>query len=88
MVSPAIVTATPPLTWKARRAWSPLTVSRAAPGPSMSRLLVMGSSPLVSVMVLSRIDGAKMIVSPLRAAVIAARRDPRRCRWCSGRRGC
>lgn len=39
-----------PLMSKTRLALLPLMVSLLAPGPSISRLLVMSSSPLVSVM--------------------------------------
>src|SRR5262249_34955377 len=76
IVIPAMVTVTPPLISKMRLASLPLTVSWFAPGPSMSRFLVMASSPLVSVMVWPRRLGAKLMVSPLWAAAISPRSEP------------
>ena len=71
-----MVTVSPPLMSKTRFALLPLMASKLAPGPSMSRLLLNASSPLVSVMVWPSRVGAKTIVSPLPAALIAARREP------------
>ena len=76
IVIPAMVEVTPALMSKTRLAWLPLTVSCFAPGPSMSRLLVMASSPPVSVMVWPRRLGEKLMVSPLWAAAISPRSEP------------
>ena len=64
------------LTLKTRLWLLPLMASRPAPGPSMSRLLLIASSPLVSVIVWPLRLGAKTIVSPLLASLIVSRRDP------------
>src|SRR5262245_56209712 len=76
MVRPARVTVSLLLMSKTRLASLPLTAKRLAPGPSMSRFLLIASSPLVSVIVWPLRLGAKRMVSPLRALVIAARSDP------------
>jgi hypothetical protein len=77
------VTVTPPLMSKTRLWWLPLTASWSAPGPSMSRFLVMASS-LVSVMVWPRRLSSKTIWSPSWAAAMAARREPSAAIACRG----
>src|SRR5262245_31615865 len=76
IVIPAMVTVRPALMSKTRLAWLPLTVSWFAPGPSMSRFLVMANSPPISVMVWPARLGAKSMVSPLWAAAISPRSEP------------
>ena len=76
MVRPAMVTVAPPWMSKTRLVLWPLTVSWPALGHSMSRLLLMTSSPLVSVMVWPASLPAKWMVSPLWAAAISARSEP------------
>jgi hypothetical protein len=71
-----MVTVTPPLMSKTRLISLPLMASRLAPGPSMSRLLVIASWSLVRVMVWPARLEAKTIVSPLLAAAMVSRRDP------------
>src|SRR5262249_57271100 len=77
MVRPAMVTVAPAPTSKTRLALLPLTVSLAAPGPSMVMLLVRFSWPPVKVMVPCRL-GAKAMTAPevLSAAATAARSEP------------
>ena len=66
MVSPAIVTFAPDLTMSKTRLVSlPLTVRFAAPSPWISKLLLIASSPLVSVIVWPARDEANRTLSPL-----------------------
>jgi hypothetical protein len=53
---------------------STCTVKRVAPGPAMVRSLSITNSPLVRVTVVTL--GAKLIVSPGEAAMIACRKEP------------
>src|SRR5262245_11473351 len=76
IVIPAMVTVTPPLMSKTRLVLLPLMVRRLAPGPSISRLLVIANSPLVSAMVWPARLGAKLMVSPLWARAISPRSEP------------
>ena len=64
------------LTSKTRLVLLPLMASRPGPGPLMSRLLLIASSSLVRVIFWPLRAGAKTIVSPPLAALIAARREP------------
>jgi len=63
IIRPAMVTTLPLLMSKTRLASLPLMVSWLAPGPSMSRLLVIASSPLVRVIVWPFRLGSKTMVS-------------------------
>src|SRR5262245_22559505 len=84
IVRPAMVTATGFWFWltlKTRLALLPLMASKLAPGPSMSRLLLIASSSLVSVIVWPLRLGAKTMLSPLLARPIASRREPAPLSW-------
>lgn len=75
IVKPAIVTLRPEVvTSKTRLEPPPLIVSSSAPGPSISRLVLIASSPLVKTIVLPSSLLAKLIVSPLAAVAMAAQR--------------
>src|SRR5262249_32055487 len=76
IVRSATARLTPPLRSKTRLAALPLMLSLSAPGPSMSRFLVMASSPVASVMVCPLRLGSKAIVSPELALASTARRVP------------
>src|SRR5262249_57011435 len=76
MVRPDSVTAAELLVMsKTRLALLPLTCTGLAAGLSMSRLLLMASSPLVSVMVWPWTRPSKRILSPLAAAAMVALSD-------------
>src|SRR5512135_3235285 len=84
IVTSVMVTSTPvPEMSKMRKLGVPLAedllmVSRSSPRPTMTRLLVMASSPLISVIVRPASLGAKVIVlvgSPLVLAVTIAARS-------------
>ena len=73
MVTPAMVTLTAPLTSKIRLLLLPLIVNLPAPGPSIVRLVEIGSSPDVSVM--EWMELANSMVSPGTACAMAYRSD-------------
>jgi hypothetical protein len=75
MVSPEIVTVFDCPTWKTRLPLFALTVSLVAPGPEITRLLLINSSPLVRVIVAGN-ESAKLMLSFAPAAAIAARKVP------------
>ena len=86
MVSPAIVTFAPGLTMSKTRLVSlPLTVRFAAPSPSISRLLLMASSPLVSVIVWPARERRTRCCPRYERQATVARSDPAPCRGCSRR---
>jgi hypothetical protein len=65
----------PTPTLKARDELLPLTVKRLAPGPEIVRLLLMGISPVVSVMAAGS-GRLNMMVSPEAALFIASLNEP------------
>src|SRR2546423_1447093 len=75
IVSPDNVAVTPLFTLNTRLALFPEMVKRPAPGPWIIRFLEITNSPLVRVIVLPFITGAKVIVAPEHACRIMSRRE-------------
>ena len=71
-----MVTVAPLLTSKTRLAELPLMVNWLAPGPSMSRFLVISSAPLFSAIVWPTSLWSKTMVDPGLAAPISVRSVP------------
>ncbi len=71
-----MVTAFPSLMSNTREVSLPLTASLSAPGPSMSRLFLISSWSLISVMVWPLRLEAKTMVSPSLALLIVSRSEP------------
>jgi hypothetical protein len=74
MVRLAMVTVVPEPKWNTRLAALPLTAKLVTPGPRMVTLLVISSSPVVSVMVPETTVAS--IVSPSAAQANAPRNEP------------
>ena len=82
MVTPEIFTVVPELMEKTGDALFPLTVKFEAPGPLIVRLVLMVSTPVVSVMVAGWAR-LKLIVSPDAALAIQPAATRSRCHSCS-----